>query len=179
MRPFTTPLTPLTLLLAALLLPGCYSPRFHRAWKEAGCQKAETAAPIAAGGVKASEKNVVPEPIPARWEGRWHSDKRDGGGKLRAVVKAPVDGRSEIFFEAGWHGFTTAYPVSLAAKPKARGFEVSGEHNLKSFPGGGIYRYTGFLSPYTFSVKYQSDYDTGTFRLSPVEDCCSQPAGKH
>ncbi len=175
MRPFATLLAP---LLAAVFLTGCFSPKFNRAWKEAGCQS-ETAAPIASGGSDATGKKAVREPIPARWEGRWHSNKRNGGGKLRAVVSAPVDGNSEIFFEAGWHGFTTAYPVSLSAKPKGRGFDLSGEHNLNSFPGGGIYRYTGFLSPYTFSVKYQSDYDTGTFRLSPVEDCCSQPAAKH
>lgn len=170
--------SPFALLLAAALLPGCVSPKFNRAWKEAACQS-DPAASLAGGGPSAASKGAVPEAIPTRWEGRWHSDKRAGGGKLRAVVKPPVDGRSEIFFEAGWHGFITAYPVSLSAKPKGRGFDLSGEHNLKSFPGGGIYHYAGFLSPYTFSVKYQSDYDFGTFRLSPVEDCCSQPSPKH
>ena len=69
--------------LAVTFLPSCVSPKFERAWKEAG-QQAGSAAPVAASG----------EAVPTRWQGRWHSDKRDGGGRLRAVVQPPVDGRA-------------------------------------------------------------------------------------
>lgn len=157
MRP--CPLLAVSFLVVALL-PGCVSPKFERAWKEA--------APVAVGGSGAAEKSAARITVPTRWQGRWHSDKRDGGGQLRAVVQPPVDGRVEIYFEAGWHGFTTAYPVSLVAKKKGKVYELSGEHNLRSCVGGGVYHYTGSLGADAFSAKYQSDYDIGTFQLSPV-----------
>jgi hypothetical protein len=163
MRPSATHLA--TALLA-ILLPACVSPKFERAWRNAGKQDA-SAPPLASRAPQAAGKTTARVPVPARWEGRWHSDRRDGGGKLRAVVQQPVDGRVEIFFEAGWHGFTTAYPVSLAAKQNGKGYELSGEHNLRSFVGGGVYHYTGVLGAKALSANYQSDYDRGTFELSP------------
>jgi hypothetical protein len=164
--------------LAVTLLPGCVSPKFERAWKEAG-EQAGSAAPVAAGGPRTAGDTAPRLAVPTRWQGRWHSDKRDGGGRLRAVVQPPVDGRAEIFFEAGWHGFTTAYPVSLSATKKGKAYELAGEHNLRSCVGGGVYHYTGSLGADAVSAKYRSDYDTGTFQLSPVPATGTQPAAKH
>jgi hypothetical protein len=83
-------------------------------------------------------------------------------------VQQPADGKARLFFEAGWHGFTTAYPVSLAARPVGAGYELSGEHNLRSWVGGGLYNYKGTLDKGQFSMEYDSDYDFGTFLLTPV-----------
>lgn len=175
MRPLATHLA--TALLAALL-PACVSPKFERAWRDAGRRDGPNP-PLGTRAPKAAGKNTDPVAVPARWKGRWHSDRRDGGGKLRAVVRQPVDGRVEIFFEAGWHGFTTAYPVSLAAKQNRKGYELSGEHNLRSFVGGGVYHYTGNLGVDTLSANYRSDYDRGTFELSPMPVAESPRGAKH
>ena len=80
------------------------------------------------------------------------------------------------YFEAKWHGFTTAYPVSLQAesegKPGSQGgssgvFRVFGKHDLKSFVGGGTYTYSGKLTPSKFEAEYESKYDQGVFSLTP------------
>lgn len=160
------------------LLSGCVSPKFERAWKEAG-EQAGSAAPVADGSPRSAGGGAAGIVVPTRWQGRWHSDKRDGGGPLRAVVQPPVDGRVAIFFEAGWHGFTTAYPVSLSARQKGKVYALSGEHNLRSLVGGGVYHYTGTLGADALSAKYRSNYDIGTFQLSPVPAAGPETAAKH
>jgi hypothetical protein len=176
MRPFVSLLAP---VMVAVLLPGCVSPKFERAWKEAANHTGTAAPATLTDGASRSASRKAPQiSVPTRWQGRWHSDKRDGGGRLRAVVKPPVDGRAEIFFEAGWHGFTTAYPVSLSATRKGKVYELSGEHHLRSFVGGGVYHYSGTLGAEALSARYRSDYDRGTFELSPVPAPGSLPAAK-
>jgi len=166
MRPVVFPILP---LLVAVVLPGCVSPKFERAWRGASPQSCPggTEAPDAAVIPRARGQAAKESSLPTRWEGRWHSDKHNAGGRLRAVVQPPVAGRAEIFFEAGWHGFTTAYPVSLVAERKGKSWQLSGEHNLRSCVGGGVYHYTGTIRADQFSANYQSKYDTGTFLLSP------------
>lgn len=166
MRPVVFPLLP---LLVAFALQSCVSPKFERAWKGASLQTSSggTGAPDAAVVPRARGQAAKESSLPTRWEGRWHSDKHNAGGRLRAVVQPPVAGRAEIFFEAGWHGFTTAYPVSLVAERKGKSWQLSGEHNLRSCVGGGVYHYTGTIRADQFSANYQSKYDTGTFLLSP------------
>lgn len=84
-------------------------------------------------------------------------------------MQAPQGQDLNVYFEAGWHGFTTAYPVQLSAVGRDGLFKVSGKHNLKSFVGGGLYQYDGSLSKDNFSVRYSSSYDRGTFVLTPTE----------
>ena len=135
----------LMLALLSLCLGACYSPKFERAWKlsEAGGEG-------------------------QRWSGRWHSDRHGAGGRLRAVSSAPKDGRMAVFFEAGWHGFTTAYPVELDAAKRGSAVFVTGQHDLKSYVGGGTYNYTGKIQGNTFQTSYTSRYDDGTFALETV-----------
>ncbi len=133
-----------SVVFSAVCLSACFSPKFNAAWKNA-----ETS-----GGDA------------RKWSGRWESD-RGTGGRLRAVVKAPRGGELKIYFEAGWHGFTTAYPVVLRADAETGGFKVYGEHKLESFVGGGLYKYDGRIAGEKFSVRYASSYDTGTFSLTP------------
>jgi hypothetical protein len=167
MRPIDSPLA---LLLVAVALPGCVSPKFERAWKSAadsGSSRA-TGLPDTAGTPQLSGQPARQPSLPTRWQGRWHSDRRDSGGRLRAVVQPLGDEKAEIFFEAGWHGFTTAYPVALSARRQGKAYQLAGEHNLKSFVGGGVYSYTGSIQADQFSANYHSKYDTGTFVLTPA-----------
>ena len=167
MRPF---FSPLALLLVASALPSCVSPKFDRAWKGAAAPGASNAAGAhdPAGAPRLRKQAARQPSLPTRWQGRWHSDRHNAGGRLRALVQPLTDGQAEIFFEAGWHGFTTAYPVALSARRKGKAYQLSGEHNLKSCVGGGVYSYTGSLQADQFSANYHSKYDTGTFLLIPV-----------
>lgn len=134
----------LSLAISAVFLGACFSPKFNSDWKKTEDGRGNG----------------------QRWVGRWESEKGTGG-RLRAIVQAPQGQDLKVFFEAGWHGFTTAYPVQLQAVAKDEGFKVSGNHNLKSFVGGGLYQYDGTLTAEKFSVRYSSSYDRGTFTLAP------------
>jgi hypothetical protein len=123
---------------------GCTSFRFKRAWREADPSE--------------------------RWAGEWKSSKSSHGGQLRAVVSnQPAAKDLEVYFEAHWHGFVTAYPAHLQqeAGRKKQPRKVHGEHDLKACLGGGVYRYSGELSESEFKVNYISGYDQGTFVLRP------------
>ncbi len=139
----------LSLGAVAVAATGCTSFRFNKAWREAD----------------ASE----------RWQGNWNSAVRGNGGALRAIVKNPPreEGKQvlDIFFEAHWHGFVTAYQVPLnqgIPRRKSQPRAVRGQHDLKACLGGGMYRYTGELSDREFKVQYRSAYDTGEFVLHPA-----------
>ena len=136
------------LAVLSLWLGGCYSPKFEKAWKQAQVE----------GQNQSSQ----------RWSGRWQSDRHGAGGCLRAVSSTPKDGRMAVFFEAGWHGFTTAYPVELQASQKGRVVFITGQHDLKSCVGGGTYTYSGKIQGSVFTTSYASKYDTGTFSLETV-----------
>ncbi len=124
----------------ALGLVSCVSPKFERAWK------------------------ASPE---QRWSGRWYSEKHHAGGRLRAVLSHPEQGGMDAFFEAHWHGFTTAYPVKLEAYKQGAGYRLEGQKELKSCVGGGLYQYKGTLFPGKFSARYSAASDFGNFQLTP------------
>lgn len=133
----------------AVATTGCTSLRFNKAWREA----------------EAAE----------RWQGNWKSAVRGNGGTLRAIVKSqPREERKQaldVFFEAHWHGFVTAYEVPLnqeIPRRKNQPRAVRGQHDLKACLGGGTYQYTGDLSDREFKVQYRSAYDTGEFVLHPA-----------
>ena len=139
------PLT-LTACISLLIGTGCTSFRFNRAWRGAG------------QGQPAGAE---------RWEGHWDSDRHGNGGRLRAVV-TPGQSKDDVhaFFEARWHGFTTAYEVPMRVERPRKGEPVlRGEHDLKSLFGGGKYFYKGTLNNEDFRARYESAYDTGTFEL--------------
>ena len=127
-------------VLAAGLV-SCVSPKFERAWKASPQQ---------------------------RWSGRWYSEKHHSGGRLRAVLSQPEKGAMDAFFEAHWHGFTTAYPVTLEARKQGAGYRLEGQKDLKSCVGGGLYHYTGTLLPGDFAARYSSASDFGSFHLTPA-----------
>jgi hypothetical protein len=129
----------------ACAVTGCTSFRFQKAWREA--QESE------------------------RWQGNWKSARRGNGGALRAVVKTEPAAELDVYFEAHWHGFVTAYRVPLHQQTTRKKTElraVAGQHDLKACLGGGTYTYSGTLSNREFKVHYQSAYDTGDFVLVPA-----------
>ncbi|RFC45717.1 MAG: hypothetical protein DVB28_000420 [Verrucomicrobia bacterium] len=152
-----------------LSLSSCVSPKFERAWRGA------------AG-----------EPVVQKWEGVWKSEQHGAGGRLRALtgvpkgghigvpkgghigvpkgghIGVPKVGHLDVFFEARWHGFTTAYPVVLNVEKKRGLFLISGEHDLKSCIGGGPYSYSGTMTGDLFFARYSSRYDSGTFSMKPA-----------
>lgn len=135
----------LILGVLGVFLSGCVSLKFERAWRRA-----------------------EDDGSTQRWTGHWQSERHQARGRLRAVSREPRDGKCEVFFEAGWHGFTTAYPVVLNAEQKSGVLLLSGQHDLKSWVGGGTYTYSGAISGGVFSTRYASKYDSGTFTLAPV-----------
>lgn len=135
----------LLLILVGLSLSSCVSPKFERAWKSAAS-----------------------EPVHQKWEGVWESEQHGAKGRLRALTGVPKEGRVDVYFEAGWHGFTTAYPVVLGSEKKRGSFLIGGQHDLKSWVGGGLYTYSGTMTEDLFFARYSSRYDTGTFKLRPV-----------
>ena len=140
------PMRCLLLILVGLCFSSCVSPKFERAWK-----------------------NAASEPVVQKWEGVWESEKHGAKGRLRALTGVPKEGHVDVFFEAGWHGFTTAYPVVLDSEKKQGTFLISGQHDLKSFIGGGLYTYSGTMTADLFFARYSSRYDAGTFTMRPVE----------
>jgi len=132
-------LSQISVVLLGLGLVSCVSPKFERAWKDSPKQ---------------------------RWTGQWYSEKHHVGGRLRAVLSSPEAGKMDAFFEARWHGFTTAYPVTLDAKKQGTGFQIAGQKELKSWVGGGLYTYKGSLLPSEFEAQYGARNDAGTFQLT-------------
>jgi hypothetical protein len=135
----------LVLISWGVCLSSCISPKFEKAWKRAE-----------------SEQGTQ------RWAGEWKSDRRGSRGRIRAVSEVPREGQCSVFFEAGWHGFTTAYPVVLQAEQKGQKTLLSGQHDLKSCVGGGVYTYSGTMDGSVFFTRYSSKYDLGTFTLEAV-----------
>ena len=137
----------IALVLVWGFFAGCTSFRFKKAWKEAESSQ--------------------------RWEGEWKSAKSSHGGRLRAVVETPpTQSETDAFFEAHWHGFVTAYKVSLHRQARRKmdsADRLNGQHNLRSCVGGGTYRYDGTLTEKEFKVHYESSYDTGDFVLKPAK----------
>jgi hypothetical protein len=125
---------------------GCFSPGFNRAWRDADAGSG--------GGT--------------RWEGRWESQRPGTGGRLRAVVRSEAEGHVRTYFEAHWKCFVGAYEVSLKANKAANQTFLSGEHDLKSCVGGGLYTYRGTLSSGELRAEYHSHHDSGVFVLKPA-----------
>lgn len=125
---------------------GCFSLGFNRAWRNAESESG--------GGTC--------------WEGRWESQRPGTGGRLRAVVRPEADGHVRTYFEAHWKCFVGAYEVSLDAKKGTNQTLLSGEHDLKSCVGGGLYTYRGTLSAEELRAEYHSHHDSGVFVLKPA-----------
>lgn len=140
-----------TLALVALLaLSGCAS--FEREWK--------------------AEREARParDAFAGRWDGRWTSAKHRtssgfAGGRLRCILSRMDDRHYEAKFKANWMIFASGYTVVFETERHGPALQIRGEHDLGPIFGG-IYRYTGRVTPARFSATYDSSYDRGAFELA-------------
>lgn len=114
------------------------------------------------------------DPFVGRWEGRWTSNRhrtRDGyaGGRLRCIFRKVDDRHYEARFKANWMIFASSYRTVLDAERRGGVLQLVGEHRLASVFGGGVYKYSGRVTPERFSARYDAAYDSGTFEMRRPE----------
>ncbi len=113
------------------------------------------------------------DPFSGLWAGTWTSSRRhDEGGCLRCVM-TPVDiNRYRADFEAHWKIFSTTYALLIDGHRSGNRFTFSGTHELPRIFGG-VYHFSGTVTPTRFSAEYRSCYDDGHFEMRrPVEKRC-------
>lgn len=156
---------PLITLAASVLLgqAACVSQHFKHEWSS-------------------PQKSKAPVDIAGNWTGLWWSEGPLGhAGPLRATVRvAPEDeallrrgepGKMALNFDAGFGGWQTlfltihkGYGSEMKLTPAGDHYDVEGSQLLKGL-GGGEYRYSGGIFADRFELRYESNYDNGTFYL--------------
>lgn len=109
-----------------------------------------------------------PQPgIEGVWEGRWVSDVNGHQGKLRCILKPGTNDMFQARFHATYAKVMTfGYTVPLRMTPDttAGAFQFQGEANLGKLAGG-IYTYSGKVTPRELNSTYSSARDHGRFEL--------------
>jgi hypothetical protein len=133
-------------ILATLLLCGCCG--FNRAWDKAGQTPASA------------------DSIEGRWEGRWLSDINGHTGRLRCLLTRSGDTNYTARFRATyWKIFRYSYQVDLQFEQRDGLWHLRGDENL-GWLAGGVYQYSGSVSPTNFQSTYRSKYDHGVFEMT-------------
>ena len=136
------------LLGICLLLPwlaGCSS--FHREWRAA----ASFAAP--AGDIS------------GRWEGTWQNTNNTHQDKMRAILTRVGAGEYAARFHAKYQKILSfGYRTAFTGTWEGNEFVFRGEENLGKLAGG-VYKYTGCISPTNFFSTYDNRYNSGTYTL--------------
>ena len=136
---------------ALLALSGCAS--FERGWK------AER------------ESRPARDPFVGRWDGKWTSARHSApfggpaGGRLRCILSKTDDRHYHAKFKANWMFFASGYTVVFETERHGPALQIRGEHDIGPIFGG-IYRYTGRITPAAFSATYDSSYDRGVFEMA-------------
>jgi hypothetical protein len=136
----------------AFSAPGCVSPSFRKAWQSADASMSAQ-----------------------RWEGRWESYVNGHQGPLRAVLSPGEGERVRAQFEAGWKCFVSVFDVSLEVRRRGKTVRLTGEHDLKSCVGGGVYHYRGEVKGDVLWTEYRSARDHGFFELRRLSCTCEDP----
>ena len=110
------------------------------------------------------------DPIEGRWKGIWLSDHNGHTGSLRAVAtKLEADGEYRFQFGATYMKILRAtYDVQFDIQPDGDNFTLTGEQTLPGYMGG-LYTYEGRIEGASFTAKYKSKLDHGTFQMQKVE----------
>jgi hypothetical protein len=99
-----------------------------------------------------------------RWDGTWHSTRGTHHGALQCIF-TPVDkSHYRADFKAHWKVFTAPYSVVFHAARRGPALRFEGKHDLGPLAGG-VYTYSGTVTPGRFQACYDSSYDTGIFEL--------------
>lgn len=133
-------------ILVVLLLCGCSS--FNRAWHQA------------------EQTPTPPDSIAGRWEGKWLSDVNGHTGRLRCLLTPKNDTIYTARFRATyWKIFRYSYQVDLQFEMRDGLAHLKGEENL-GWLAGGVYQYSGNVTPTNFQSTYSSSYDHGVFEMT-------------
>jgi len=106
------------------------------------------------------------DPVEGRWKGTWLSDHNSHTGSLRAVAtRAEGDVQYRFQFGATYMKILRAtYDVQFDIEPDGDNFTLTGEQTLPGFMGG-LYTYKGRIEGTSFTAKYRSNLDHGTFKM--------------
>jgi hypothetical protein len=146
----------LAVLTGALLLGACSS--FEREWKEAVARPA----PVVAGR---------PDRFAGAWDGQWTSERHRlpsgeaSGGRLRCIFTRVDDAHYRAKFYADWLIFSSGYETTFLTEQRGDVLNFRGEHDLGAIFGG-VYRYTGRVTPQRFQADFVSKNDQGRFEMS-------------
>jgi hypothetical protein len=104
------------------------------------------------------------DPFAGRWDGTWHSTRGTHHGGLQCVFTQVDASQYRADFKAHWQIFAGDYSVVFETKTHGRELRFQGKQDLGGL-GGGVYTYTGTVTPERFQARYDSSYDTGVFEL--------------
>lgn len=141
----------LAALSAALLLGACSS--FDREWK--------SAAPARSGKT---------ERFGGAWDGHWTSEKHrlpsgaPAGGRLRCLFTRIDAAHYRARFRAEWLVFATGYEVTFTTAQQGGVLAFRGEQDLGAIFGG-VYHYSGRVTPEQFHARFASRSDHGRFEM--------------
>ena len=110
------------------------------------------------------------DPIEGRWRGTWLSDHNGHTGSLRAVATKTGELNQYRFqFGATYMKILRAnYDVNFDIRSEEGSFKLTGEQTLPGFMGG-LYTYEGSIRGNSFTAKYRSKLDHGTFRMQKLD----------
>lgn len=138
--------------LALLLLGGCSTARFNRAW------------------TAAAEAPVAGSELAGRWEGTWRSDVNAHTGRLRCLVTPSTNGTYTARFHAEYRllfplTFSYAVPLTATNRPDSTGLGFAGQADL-GWLAGGVYTYRGRATATNFFSTYECARDRGIFEMT-------------
>lgn len=139
--------------LGLLMLTGCSTARFNRAWKAAAAEVPGPGASLA-----------------GCWEGIWRSDVNAHTGRLRCLITPSTNGTYAARFHAEYRlllplTFSYTVPLSVTNRGDAADPGFAGAANL-GWLAGGVYTYRGRATATNFFSTYQCARDRGIFELT-------------
>ncbi len=114
----------------------------------------------------AAPKPTAGDPFAGRWDGTWDSASRPGeGGRLQCVFTPIQPHIYEAAFHAHWKIFASDYAANFDVVRRGRVLDFRGTHQMPAIFGG-MYHFSGHITPVKFTAHYDSNYDRGTFTLA-------------
>jgi hypothetical protein len=98
------------------------------------------------------------------WEGKWKSVKHHVSGPLRCVITDLGNGNYQARFHAEFHWFHFTYTAKLVAEKSESGTILKGVADLGWM--GGVYKYSGQVSPTKYFSTYASPVENGALELT-------------
>ena len=114
---------------------------------------------------QAAKSPARADSITGRWEGRWQSDANGHHGKLRCLISEDAHGNYAARFRASYLKILSfSYSVALEVNSNNLTWQFHGAEDLGA-AAGGLYHYTGTITPTNFHAIYEAKSDHGTFEM--------------